>query len=1103
MAQVKISELPSASSLTGSEVLPVVQGGSTLGATVNQIKDKIQASALNVLKMNASSVQTLANIGELAFNPDTQTLEVKCSADVTLSIGQENYIRGKNAESSTILNGTVVYVSGGLVANSLIKRAGNADGTAERVIGVATQDIGANNIGFVTTSGVVNKLNTSAYAEGDLLWLGTNGAMTNVKPDTSVDQICIGVVLRSHATEGSILVAVKDDWRDKLAEVRSDLSEIQTYFSDNIFSIKNKARDKTTGSIIDSNGSNTTPLIAINLIYNVTSNGIKIKTGTFRGSSLGVAFFFDVNGNYLGYDSSTITYSSLVPYPFANIPVNAYYISFFQYENNESVILSDYGIHRLDDNSDLIKTNANNISTLITDVDAIEKNIDGIISSVPKTFPYDNYYNYAFANVKAGKYIVKFSGEVIVNGNVDIRKNISGVVSNIIANYNPYLNGNVEIELNEDALSLNVFIPANLALSTTGTMIVALCQPNILDDIVKLQEVTENHESEITNIQNKVNSLSISNIIQGDFSGITPFNFRSGLTYTISGNEVIVTNVATTGSTIWYTKSNAINGHKYYCSINMKSDTNKDFMNILIDGTFSTRKYHSGNGQYEFLSAVITMDNSAGGTNISLIALSCDSAGARTDTRIKFATFCDLTATFGAGKEPSIEWMDSLLKTMNNNNYLNGDYIIQSISSSDLFFNKLDINNINIDLGESDNITQVVNASMDKKHFIAAFNASMSDYATLCKCYSESFIKIEDQSPLTSWEQIYNIVNHNLRKEIFKRGKSFEQCCKEINQALKTPIYRFCDAKIGSSRNFSLNTGFQADEPSAIVSDDGSTLHIYAHLKRISTTDGVNWSEPIDTPLSGSVTYVMHNNVNYIDGVYYLIGCQLSIGGGLYLYTSEDGVNFTQRGKLFDSGKEFAPGYAVLSWGNSYLVKNYGENKWYLYVETQSDGTFWVIHLATCTDLFSPNPDGTIGNWEVSNNNPILKSPFTNIGAAYEGAVSSAGNPDFIKGCDNRPIKVGNKYYMLYHSTWKSIMHIMYASSEDLINWTTEGIVFDNRDQPTLGDLTSGNADQCIVEFKGRTYLFYTWDINDNSVSPYIKYTIDDRPLCELFKLKQ
>ena len=68
MAEVKISQFPSASALTGSEVLPIVQGGSTLGATVNQIKDKIQSSTINVLKMNASSVQTLANIGELAFN---------------------------------------------------------------------------------------------------------------------------------------------------------------------------------------------------------------------------------------------------------------------------------------------------------------------------------------------------------------------------------------------------------------------------------------------------------------------------------------------------------------------------------------------------------------------------------------------------------------------------------------------------------------------------------------------------------------------------------------------------------------------------------------------------------------------------------------------------------------------------------------------------------------------------------------------------------------------------------------------------------------------------------------------------------------------------
>ena len=227
MADITIPQLNAATSVSGTDLTVISQAGVTKKVEVDKLTEKVLSSSVDVLHMNPNTVQTLANIGELAFNPDTQTLEVKCSADVTLSIGQENYIRGKNAEASTILNGTVVYVSGGIDANSLIKRAGNAGGTAERVIGVATQDIGANNIGFITTSGIVNKLNTSAYAEADLLWLGTNGTMTNIKPDTTVDQICIGVVLRSHATEGSILVSVKDDWRDKLAEVRSDLSELE------------------------------------------------------------------------------------------------------------------------------------------------------------------------------------------------------------------------------------------------------------------------------------------------------------------------------------------------------------------------------------------------------------------------------------------------------------------------------------------------------------------------------------------------------------------------------------------------------------------------------------------------------------------------------------------------------------------------------------------------------------------------------------------------------------------------------------------------------------------------------------------------------------
>lgn len=400
-------------------------------------------------------------------------------------------------------------------------------------------------------------------------------------------------------------------------------------------------------------------------------------------------------------------------------------------------------------------------------------------------------------------------------------------------------------------------------------------------------------------------------------------------------------------------------------------------------------------------------------------------------------------------------------------------------------------------------LTTVVNPQMTRNEFIDAINSKIEEYAELCKCSTMSFNKIIKGNRYNNdWDFIFKTVNHNLRKDVAVSGKSFEMICSDINKAFKERILRFCDAKLETknSRDFSLNTGFQADEPSAIVSEDGNTLYIYAHLKRISTTDGVNWTEPIDTILTGATdkNYIMHNNVNLIDGTYYMIGTTKNTGGNLVLYTSTDGVNFAYNGILFKSGETFGGSYVTESFGNSYLIKEYGSDKFYLYVEYHSSSLSWIISVAICDDIFHVNSDGTIGNWVFANNNPIIINPNND----YLRSNSSAGNPDFAKGMDNRPIKVDGKYYMYFHSTINAIAHIMRAKSSDLINWEIEGIILDNRDVPTGGDKTSGNADACMIEFKGRTYLFYTWDINNSSVKPYIKYMIDDRPLHELLKLR-
>lgn len=393
------------------------------------------------------------------------------------------------------------------------------------------------------------------------------------------------------------------------------------------------------------------------------------------------------------------------------------------------------------------------------------------------------------------------------------------------------------------------------------------------------------------------------------------------------------------------------------------------------------------------------------------------------------------------------------------------------------------------------NAINIVNERMTKDEFITAFNGAMTAYAELNKCYIESFDEIRLTQP---WNEVYKQVSHNLRYNIVPLSRSNADICKAINERLTVRVRRFEDGKLnnGNERDFSLNTEFQADEPSVVVSEDGGTMYIYAHLKRISSTDGVNWTEPTPLVLSDN-GYIMHCGVNLIDGVYYLIGCRTLTHGDLILYTSEDGINFTLRGPLFKDGHKFDGVNSTLAWGNPCLIKECGSGKFYLYIENTYEGANWVINLTTCTDILHANADGTIGNWVDNSNNPIISKPYSGI-SLYD---SSAGNVDFAKGSDNRPIRIDGKYYIYIHSTKNNISHILRYYSDDLINWTNEGVILDNRDRPTGGDNTSGNADHCIIEFKGRTYLFYTWDINNPNAQPYIKYTVDDRPIREILSL--
>jgi len=129
----------------------------------------------------------------------------------SIQIGKELVIDARNNTGSQINNGQVVYISGATGQHPTIALArANAIATSE-VIGIATHDIANNTIGKVTISGLVNDVNTSAFSDGDSLYVSatTAGAITATPPASPNFVAPIGRVAYAHATQGKILVLCK------------------------------------------------------------------------------------------------------------------------------------------------------------------------------------------------------------------------------------------------------------------------------------------------------------------------------------------------------------------------------------------------------------------------------------------------------------------------------------------------------------------------------------------------------------------------------------------------------------------------------------------------------------------------------------------------------------------------------------------------------------------------------------------------------------------------------------------------------------------------------------------------------------------------------
>lgn len=186
-------------------------GAATAAVSAHEADTTPHAFVQNMSKagFNLAADQT-AGVGEMVWNATDATMDLGLPGGVTLQAGQEFLLRGLNKSGATMVDTTVVYISGAQGNRTVFARAQANTVTADKTIGVLTQDITNNQEGFATLAGLVRGIDTSAWAEGSELWLSaaTAGLLTNVKPPAPNNAVSLGYVVRSHVTLGSIYVRV-------------------------------------------------------------------------------------------------------------------------------------------------------------------------------------------------------------------------------------------------------------------------------------------------------------------------------------------------------------------------------------------------------------------------------------------------------------------------------------------------------------------------------------------------------------------------------------------------------------------------------------------------------------------------------------------------------------------------------------------------------------------------------------------------------------------------------------------------------------------------------------------------------------------------------
>lgn len=176
----------------------------------------------NFTNLNTAKLESVTSVdGSVAVTTPSAGV---ADLSVTVSGSTTNIIiQVRNTTGATLTKGTLVYISGATGQIPTVSKAlATSDATSAQTLGMISADLANNTNGYVTIIGLITNINTSAFTDGQQLYLSgtTAGTYTSTKPVAPIHLVYAGVVEYAHATQGKIFVKVQNGYElDEIHDV--------------------------------------------------------------------------------------------------------------------------------------------------------------------------------------------------------------------------------------------------------------------------------------------------------------------------------------------------------------------------------------------------------------------------------------------------------------------------------------------------------------------------------------------------------------------------------------------------------------------------------------------------------------------------------------------------------------------------------------------------------------------------------------------------------------------------------------------------------------------------------------------------------------------